>query len=307
MRLSTPFSKPGRFWRGNLHAHSTKSDGHRSPEDVCRFYAAAGYDFLALTDHFLAEYHWPITDTLPYRDTGFTTLLGAELHPARDTMELGNGWHLVAVGLPADFRPTEPTETGPELAARALASGAWVAAAHPHWFSMTERDLEALGPIHAIEIFNASAQDDNDAADSSYLLDLTLSRGRRIHACATDDSHFVLNTRERLSGWVMVKSVSNASTALLTALKAGDYYSSSGPAIYDLRVADGVLEVSCSPAERVFIIGGPAQYASVGEQGITEAVFDLSRWPAPWVRVVVRDTVGRKAWTNAIWLDGDLI
>ena len=44
MFVETLFSRPGRFWRGNLHTHSTLSDGHRSPEEVCRFYAAAGYD-----------------------------------------------------------------------------------------------------------------------------------------------------------------------------------------------------------------------------------------------------------------------
>lgn len=29
-----PFSAPGRFWRGNLHTHSTLSDGALSPEVV---------------------------------------------------------------------------------------------------------------------------------------------------------------------------------------------------------------------------------------------------------------------------------
>jgi len=301
-RIPTPFSKPGRFWRGNLHAHSTNSDGLRTPAEVCRFYASAGYDFLALTDHFTADYGWPLTDTRAYRAAGFTTLLGAELHPVNDAMELGNGWHIVAVGLPTDFAPADAAETGPDLAARALASGAWVAAAHPQWFGMTERDLDALGPIHALEIFNASAHDDNDAAESSYLFDLALARGRRLHACATDDSHFVLNTRERLAGWVMVKSALNTPAAILAALKAGDFYASSGPTIFDLTVIEGILRISCSPAERIFVIGGPATYASVGEQGITEATFDLRHWPGPYVRVLVRDLAGRKAWSNPIWL-----
>ena len=79
--MKTPCSTPGRFWRGNLHTHSTRSDGLRSPEEVCRFYEAAGYDFLALTDHYLEHYGWPITDTRPFRSPTFTTLIGAEIHP----------------------------------------------------------------------------------------------------------------------------------------------------------------------------------------------------------------------------------
>src|SRR5262245_56971866 len=39
------------FRRGNLHAHSTNSDGDHSPEDVILWYRNRGYAFLALTDH----------------------------------------------------------------------------------------------------------------------------------------------------------------------------------------------------------------------------------------------------------------
>lgn len=302
--METPFSRPGRWWRGNLHTHSTLSDGHRSPEEVCRFYEAQGYDFLSLTDHFLEHYGWPIADTRPFRTQTFTTIIGAEIHPAQDRMELGASWHILAVGLPLDFAPSPLAETGPELARRALATGAYVVAAHPQWHTMTDRDVAALGPIHALEIFNASCADDNDTAESAYMLDLLLARGQRLTACATDDAHFVLNTRDRAAGWVMVKSETLQPDALVAALKAGDYYSSSGPTIYDLDVEPGrCLSLRCSPANRVFLLGGPARYTMVGEQGMTEAQFDLSDWTQPYARVLVRDDAGRKAWTNPIWFE----
>lgn len=37
--------------RGNLHAHTTFSDGVRSPADLVEHYERLGYDFLAITDH----------------------------------------------------------------------------------------------------------------------------------------------------------------------------------------------------------------------------------------------------------------
>ena len=37
--------------RGNLHAHTTFSDGVRSPAALVAEYEALGYDFLAITDH----------------------------------------------------------------------------------------------------------------------------------------------------------------------------------------------------------------------------------------------------------------
>src|SRR5215211_5784017 len=92
--------------------------------------------------------------------------------------------------------------------------------------------------------------------------------------------------------------------AILAALKQGDFYSSTGPAIHDLVVVPGErLWVSCSPANRIFLIGGPARYAMRGEQGVTEAEFDLRNWKDEYLRVLVRDDASRKAWTNPIWFD----
>ena len=71
---TAPFQRKGRFWRGNLHTHSTRSDGRLPPEAVADFYKGAGYDFLALTDHFWEHCGYPITDTRPLRTKAFTTL-----------------------------------------------------------------------------------------------------------------------------------------------------------------------------------------------------------------------------------------
>src|SRR2546426_9624903 len=37
--------------RGNLHAHTTYSDGMKTPQELIAEYEALGYDFLAITDH----------------------------------------------------------------------------------------------------------------------------------------------------------------------------------------------------------------------------------------------------------------
>src|ERR1700689_2784414 len=98
-----PFSAPGRFWRGNLHTHSTLSDGGLAPEAVIAAYRRNGYDFLQLSEHFLDDYGWPIADTRAARANGFTTLIGAEVHAMATS--LGEPWHILAVGLPLDFAP----------------------------------------------------------------------------------------------------------------------------------------------------------------------------------------------------------
>ena len=148
--MNTAYTAPGRFFRGNLHTHSILSDGLLSPEEVCRRYQAEGYDFIALTDHFVGLYGYPVADTKPFRRSGFTTLLGAELHSGK--MLNGDLWHILAVGLPEnfapanapDFRPVDDQETGPEIAARARDAGAFVAIAHPQWSGMRPEDALSI-------------------------------------------------------------------------------------------------------------------------------------------------------------------
>ncbi|NIR03497.1 MAG: phosphotransferase, partial [Gemmatimonadales bacterium] len=49
--LENPFESSGSWYRANLHAHTTLSDGDLSPEEAAEFYRRAGYQVLAITDH----------------------------------------------------------------------------------------------------------------------------------------------------------------------------------------------------------------------------------------------------------------
>src|SRR5262245_16528031 len=124
----SPFSLSGRFWRGNLHTHSTLSDGAFAPDKVVKSYKDAGYDFMMLSDPFIDHYDWPIADTRNFRSNAFTTIIGSELHAPETSA--GELWHIVAAGLPLDFEPCAPEETGSEVARRAAKAGAFIGIAH---------------------------------------------------------------------------------------------------------------------------------------------------------------------------------
>ncbi|MEZ4862101.1 MAG: CehA/McbA family metallohydrolase [Caldilineaceae bacterium] len=295
-----PFALPGRFWKGNLHTHCTRSDGVYAVEDVCRRYQDAGYDFLAITDHFLPAYNYPITDTRALRTPNFTTIIGAELHT--DQTELGERWHILAVGLPFDFAPPTEDESAAHMAARARAAGAYVAIAHPAWYALTERDIEALGMVDAIEVFNGVAYDHNDHADSWQIADIMLGRGHRYKICATDDFHGQSRRHDFARGWVQVKSAEATPEALLAALKAGHYYASTGPQIYDIQITPGDKAlVRCSPANLVLITGKGSKAVTARGNGEIHFELDLAKFNSPYCRVTVRDAYGGRAWSNPIW------
>jgi len=272
----------------------------RGPEEVCALYREAGYDFLALTDHFLPKYGFPIVDTRPYRTNIFTTILGAEVHaPATG---LGDIWHILSVGLPADFAPTPPEERGPALAARCAAAGAFVAIAHPAWYGLTMEDADSIGAAHAVEVYNHTSAVKTDRGDGWVMLDGLLARGRRLLACATDDAHFKF--ADWFGGWVMVKADTLEPKALVAALKAGRYYSSQGPQIHALEIGRDEVVVECSPAATVMLLGRGSAASTVFGDGLRQARLPIEAQRAGgYVRVVVMDAQGRRAWSNPIWLD----
>ena len=60
MRYLLP--KEGQFYKANLHAHSTLSDGVLTPEDMKRRYKEHGYSILAITDHEFIYDHSAMTE-----------------------------------------------------------------------------------------------------------------------------------------------------------------------------------------------------------------------------------------------------
>ena len=93
-----PFLSDGTWLRCGLHAHTTNSDGELAPDKLVAHYAWAGYDVLAITDH------WMRTDE-PSTD-GLLVIPSAELNaqaggPAEDAHVLALGIRPIPV-IPAD-------------------------------------------------------------------------------------------------------------------------------------------------------------------------------------------------------------
>jgi hypothetical protein len=300
--------REGRFFRGNLHCHSNRSDGLREPEEVAAAYRGAGYDFLCLSDHFEEEYSWRVTDTRPFRDEGFTTIVGAELSSA--PWEDRNAYWVTAAGLPPDFAAPPPGEHA-EAILRARDLGAFVVMLHPGLNNLplaAADELPALNAVHAVEVYNhhLATVANPDGANGAYMLDGLLEKGRRLQVNAGDDAHFD-DPRDRFGGWIMVHCDRLYPGVLLESLKAGRYYSTQGPELRELTVEGDRLRVETSEAYAIVLTTGGDRWQSAeerkGEGGgpITEAEFDLAPFGGSYCRVTVVDDAGRRAWSNPVW------
>ena len=87
VKLTHPYGEltGGAWLRGNLHTHTTQSDGSRDPQSVIDDYARRGYGFLMLSDHEV----WTSEETYRRWDPR-----GLVLVPGN---EIGGGPHLLHV------------------------------------------------------------------------------------------------------------------------------------------------------------------------------------------------------------------
>lgn len=299
------FSATNGLLRGNLHGHSTHSDGRNSPADVVQLYRAGGYDFTCLSEHYWSNPRFcaaTLNDASGLDREDFITILSAELHCPGKLYDRDGLWHIVANGLPDDFAMARTHETGPDLVRRAVAAGAYVTIAHPEWYSLTEAEARLLAEAgaHGVEIYNHASAIDAARGGGTATVDYLLHEGFRLHITATDDSHDI--PHDAFGGWVMVAGQDLMAEAILTALKAGDFFASTGPEFISITRDGMTLEVETSPASRVILAASNHQATSIAGDGMTRVSFDLAKFDPTFFRLVVIDSLGRQAWSNPYWV-----
>lgn len=290
--FANPFTAPGRWLRGNLHVHSTASDGRLSPEELARHYRDRGYDFLALSDH------RKITE--PPEVEGVLVLRAAEVNTPGDSVP-GKSCHLVL--LEPRGLPEEPVTDPAELVSHSLELAPLVFLAHPYWSSLSGDDVLALAACHGLEVFNTGCELEIARGFSEYPWDYALSAGARLLGYAVDDSHQRID--DTCQGWVMVKAAEANPAAIVSSLRQGLFYSSMGPEILGLSVDETTVEVECTPVERVDFVANAnrgAQFSAAAGESLTSARYEW-RGGERYLRIQLTDADARRAWSNPIFIE----
>ena len=298
--------------KGGLHCHTTRSDGAVEPGEVIRLHHKNGYDFLAITDHRRYNYE----NFAP--EVPLTIIPGMEFD---NTFEKGNGFrtfHTVCLGPAKEdgngYDQDERMDSGTakdqyeyqSYLDEIHAKGNLTVYCHPQWSATPARYFENMKGNFAMEIWNTGcAFGCNMDRDAAYWDEL-LGQGKVIYGAATDDGH---GLGEHCNGWVMVRAENNIQ-AILEALKAGAFYSSCGPEIYNFYIEDGKAVVECSPAARVRFQSDmhPTKIVKSEDGTLTRAELDLAnaRFPYKYIRATVIDKDEKYAWTNPIFLEDSI-
>ncbi len=288
--LDHPYDAPGEWFRGNLHTHTTESDGRRDPGDVCADYAARGYDFLALSDH----------DVFTDPD-GLSPEPSLTMIPAVEVS--ANGPHLLHLDAASAIEPHEDRQAAIDdiVDANGIA-----VLAHPNWqssFAHWPQDVMAdLEGYQGMEVFNGVIERHPGLAVATDRWDQLLSSGRRIWGFATDDSHAAWDVAQ---GWISVRAADCSRAAILAAIRAGRFYASTGVSITDVAVDGGRVRVETENADRIDLVSdhGLRQQTVQG----SSATFHLPRQLVhrsehTYVRVECFGPGGARAWLQPMFI-----
>ena len=282
-----------RVLKGNLHVHTTLSDGKRTPDEVRARYRSHGYDFLAITDHRRVTTETAMVD-------GLLSIRGIEF----DFNLTGQVIHIVGIGVPEEVAQTVTYGSAPQRAIDEINRlGGVPVLAHPAWSLNTTELMCSFRGLSGVEIFNSVSSVPTNAlrGDSAAMLDPVFANGQLLNCFANDDSHryegecgmsaTMLNTNDR------------SVAGILRAIDEGRFYATQGPEIRELSLTDGVVHIACSPAKYIIFYSNEVWIPNRTRalEGQTSADYVVSPRES-FVRVQVVAEDGKSAWTSPIKL-----
>ena len=302
-----------RWYKGNIHTHTTESDGDAEPHKVVSWYRRHGYDFLVLSDH----NHLTLLDYGAGRRQFKKPLMipGEEI-----SAQIKNGAvpiHVNGIGISRVIEPIDAGEIVPTLQANVdaiLDAGGIASINHPNFYwAFDHEHIKQVAGASLLEVFNGVPETNVYGAPGrpSYdeIWDGVLSAGRAIFGVATDDSHnyrdFTAATSNPGRGWVVVRASELNQEAVVDALASGEFYASTGVTLAERDVSEGSIHLAIEPVSDYLY-----STSFIGQGGRTVATADgleasyQVRGNEGYVRAMVRNSSGRRAWTQPLFVSG---
>lgn len=208
MTILNPYAPGGTQYKGQIHFHSTGSDGLDAPAVIVQRYVDLGYDFVSLTDHNVI--------TADPEVAGVLFIPGCEDYSTIPS----HGNQIGAVT--SNFNLT-----GQGFVDASVADGSYCQFNHPKYgsLSLSAETLLGITGYHGLEVLNG--RDNQNCED---IWDALLTAGRTVWGSMGDDCHDISTDDDGLTA-VYVFAASLTQANIVASLKAGNFYASSGPTI----------------------------------------------------------------------------
>lgn len=199
-----------------------------------------------------------------------------------------------------------------DIIARGREAGFFVTYNHPTWSLESYPDYSNYHGMNAMEIVNYGCVIMGYEDDNGRVYDDLLNQGKQIFCLSTDDNHNAHPDDDPLSdslgGYTMIAASALDYRQVTKALEDGMFYSvqgtttHKGPEILSLVYEDGTLTVKTTAARRIQLVTSARCKGKMKAARDGEALFEAKFAINPdevWFRVVVTDSEGGKAYTNA--------
>lgn len=314
MKVFQQFDEKKKWYKANFHAHSARSDGRLTPEEMVRLYKEQGYSILALSEH------ETYTDTREFDTEDMIVYPAIERSinlPEHETFHIhgiadygrdvkNRCLHDEVIPVP-DFCGMEDVQ---KIIDELKERGNFVMLNHPYWSFNTFEHLGGLTGYDFVEIFNFGAEIHGNLGDSEAYCD-ELWKKNFFLAVAADDNHNSnrykkgIDMWDSFGGFTMLQLDEFSRRGISDALKKGAFYASAGPEIYQFSLCGNTAAVKCSEVKTIAFKAWPRRgYCIHKEEGgsLTEASYTL-RGEEKWIRVKCIDEQGRAAWSNPIYIE----
>ncbi len=309
LKFDNPFDGQGRWFKGNIHAHTSATDGQLSPDEVAKLYRENGYDFLGIADHNKLVIPKPIDGMIYIPCEEVDVPLSS--YPGTSPRCI----HLVAVGISEGLglTPEEKTDLTPEDVIKMIKErGGEAILAHPYWSNLTIDEMLLCKGCIGLEVYNTYFQTMLDMGVASVHWDQMIQKNVPMLGFANDDAHSYSEKDDLLSdccgGWIMVRSESLTADDIFNSIRKGLFYSSTGPEIKNLTIDGNKITVETSPVKTIAFHGydmqGKFYYRRDGGL-IDTATYEFDEYKI-YIRIQCTDADGKMAWTNPIYFKDDL-
>jgi hypothetical protein len=295
------------FQRGNLHTHTTASDGASTPENTILWYQSHGYQFLALTDHNVLLHPERYA---ALQEPGFVLVPGEEVTMTGNGRQVHVNALCTSTRIPGGAFPTAAVALASAIR-RVAAQGGVAVVNHPNfdWALSADDVIDARdAPLLEIASGHPYVHQSGDALHPSHeqLWDHALAAGAAYMGVAVDDVHRVdvSGTPLALPGkaWVEVFGGLGDVKSICAALARGELYSSTGVELR--RIAVNASEYVVEPARPdvgvTFIGSGGRELARVAPRVARGAVSYTVTGGEGYVRARIDSADGKHAWTPAV-------
>lgn len=289
MRIENPYAgaKLRNCVRGNLHAHTTASDGRLPIQTVINNYAGLGYDFLMISDHDIVT---GPADYAKLNSRGLTLIAGNEV--------TRHGPHLLHVG--ADRR-VKPVANRQKVIDAINAGSGFAVMNHPNWLADFDhcsfKNLAKWQHYAGLEIYNGTIGRLDGSPYATDKWDRLLSSGRRVWGFANDDSH--LPKADVALGWNMVAVEKCSVASIMAALRRGSFYGSTGVTISAIKVAGNRISIRTKDAQRIIALQQVGREFARVDAASIEVEVPVG---AKYVRFECLGHGGRAAWTQPFFI-----